>query len=150
MLPCWATCILFFAKWHIFEIWTRWRGMFVYDRTAAPLVINVLCITEVAWPWGKGVNISRLMWMMFNPHELRQLRREDRFINCCACRLSNGIRVDIRWMYRYSVETFTYAAPPQIQLISFTVSFREQHIIAALAKVPFVIVHFYNTHLNNS
>lgn len=38
----------------------------------------------------------------------------------------------------------------EIQQISFSVSLREPHVIAAPARVPFVIVRFYNTHLNNN
>lgn len=45
----------------------------------APLVINVLCITDGVRPRGREARISRLMWktwMMFNPQEPWRLGRD--------------------------------------------------------------------------
>lgn len=81
--------------------------------TNAPLVINVLCITEVVWPWerqGKFAYWWEKQWMMFNPQGPQQLTHEDRFMKCCACTVSNGMLTDTRWIYHDSAETHRHAA----------------------------------------
>lgn len=108
MLPCWATCILFLQN--DINLKSKHDGEDCLRATVQlpPLVINELCITEVVRPWGRqptsAHRCEQREWC------LTPVPREDTFRNVRARRLSNGVRRDIRRIYRYSVVMFKHAA----------------------------------------
>lgn len=68
--------------------------MFVYSRTTAPLVINVLCITEVVWPWGWEGEVVLLIHLCFWGEQEIDVKNAEwcLTLGSCSCSL---VRIDL-------------------------------------------------------
>lgn len=105
VLPCWDTCILFFVfcnMTHIPDINMMERNVCVrsHDRSTRHkrVVHHGGRVTLRERSRDQQIDAKNMNDVYPSGAAATQTRKH-RFMNCCACRMSNGIRVDIRWIY---------------------------------------------------